>query len=114
MLAMKYEVIAEHRATFSYAIDLKRGDAITVTDRTEDGWVWCTTHDERGVWIPQTYLRQINHTATMLADYNSTELDVSIGDTLTGIIIESGWLFCFNTNGRNGWVPINNVKQIPE
>ena len=112
MLAVKYEVIEEHHASFPYAVDLKRGTVITVTDREEDGWAWCAIHDERGVWIPKTYLLQINHTATMLMDYDSTELDVGIGDTLTGITIESGWLLCVNETGYKGWVPIDKVKQI--
>ena len=109
---MNYEVIIEHHSSFPYSIELKIGDAITVTKREEEGWVWCITHDERGVWIPKAYLRQINHKATMLVDYDSSELDVSIGDTLKGIKVESGWLLCINSGGNKGWVPIGKVKKI--
>ncbi len=112
MLAVKYEVIVEHHASFPYTVHLKRGAVITVTDREEDGWAWCITHDEQGVWIPKTYLRQNNRAATMLVDYDSTELDVGIGATLKSITVESGWLLCINSSGHKGWVPINKVKKI--
>ena len=112
MFAVRYEVITEHHTSFPYAVDLKQGAIITVTDRKENGWAWCITHDERGVWIPKTYFRQTDHTATMLVDYNSTELDVGIGNTLKGITVESGWLLCMNSDGYEGWVPIEKVKKI--
>lgn len=112
LLAVKYEVIVEHHASFPYAVDLKQGAVVTITDRDEGGWAWCITHDERGAWIPKAYLRQINHTATMLVDYDSTELDLGIGDTLIGITVESGWLLCINSGGNKGWVPIDKVKKI--
>ncbi len=36
-VAVNYEVIAEHKASFPYSVELKMGDTVTVTDREEDG-----------------------------------------------------------------------------
>jgi uncharacterized protein YgiM (DUF1202 family) len=107
---VNYEGITEHKASFPYSVELKRGDIVTVTDREEDGWVWCIDNGKQGAWIPKAYINQKDSEATMLTDYDSTELDVLIGEKLKGITMERGWMLCINSRGQKGWVPADKIK----
>ena len=107
------EVITEHHASFPYSLDLKAGDSVRVGERREAGWIWCLDKDGVGAWIPETYLKQEGHKATMLADYNSTELTTKTGEELSCIKEEGGWIWCANQTGQQGWVPKPKVKKLP-
>jgi hypothetical protein len=106
-----YEVTAKHEPSFPYAMKLGLGDKVTITDKEEEGWIWCTK-GKTGVWIPKTYISRQDHTATMLIDYDSTELDVSVGEQLKEITVESGWMLCINAQGQRGWIPATKVKKL--
>ena len=39
-------------------------------------------------------------------DYTATELSVDEGETVTVLLMESGWGWASNESGRSGWVPL--------
>ncbi len=46
----------------------------------------------------------------MNTDYDSTELTVEIGETVIGIRILDGWIWCRNNVCKEGWVPEDNLE----
>ena len=48
----------------------------------------------------------------MLQDYNSTELNITIGEELIIEKEEAEWFWVINQKGKEGWVPIENVEII--
>ena len=105
-------VITKHHASFPYSLDLKTGDAVRASERREAGWIWCLDKDGVGAWIPETYLKQEGHKATVIVDYNSIELTTKTGEKLICIKEESGWIWCANQTGQRGWVPEPKVKKL--
>ena len=39
-------------------------------------------------------------------DYTATELNVDEGETVTVLLMESGWGWATNESGQSGWVPL--------
>ena len=39
-------------------------------------------------------------------DYTATELNVDEGETVTVLLMESGWGWAANESGQSGWVPL--------
>ena len=105
------QVVVAHQASYPYSLKVKAGEQVTVSDKKEVGWVWCTTNG-RGAWIPEKYLTQSQQIGTLLVDYDSTELTVTVGERLTRIREESGWLWCSNQKGQKGWVPRAKTKTL--
>ena len=109
---MTYLVITEHQASFPYSLVLRVGDTVRMSERREDGWIWCINDDGVAAWIPETYLKQEDHGAIVLADYDSTELSSRIGEELSCLNEESGWIWCVNQVGQQGWVPALKLKKL--
>jgi len=107
-----YQVITEHKASYPYSVEFRIGEKVTVSDKREDGWVWCTNKDRIGAWVPEKCLIQEDHTGTMLCEYSSTELTVMAGERLKLIKEESGWVLCVNQKGKEGWIPCNKVRKL--
>ena len=107
-----YQVVIEHQASYSYSLELKAGERVTISDKKENGWVWCINKKGTGAWVPEKYLERKEHTGITLFDYSSAELTVIIGERLTFIKEESGWIWCTNQKGQNGWVPLYKAKKL--
>ena len=107
-----YQVVIEHQASFSYSLELKVGERVTISDKKENGWVGCINKEGIGVWVPEKYLERKEHIGIILFDYSSAELTVIIGERLAFIKEESGWIWCTNRKGQNGWVPLCKVKKL--
>lgn len=108
-------VIADYESAYPDPIDLKRGDEVDIEDRESEwsGWLWCTSRQGRCGWVPEKYVQRNGDRGAAIRDYDATELSVMKGDTLTIIGEESGWFWCCDKNGRQGWVPANNVELLP-
>lgn len=112
MMNEVYRVTVKHKASYPYSVELRTGEKVTISDKREKGWIWCTNKEGVGAWIPEKYLSQENQTCTLLSDYNSTELTVEVGERLTFIKEECGWVLCINRQGQSGWVPSHNVRKL--
>ena len=44
-------------------------------------------------------------------DYTATELTVEEGETVTVLLMESGWGWATNESGQSGWVPLTHLQR---
>jgi D-aminopeptidase len=113
--------VARARAVASHAIPLRPpvrvdvGDEVAVGER-DDTWpafVFVTCDKGEG-WIPSRHLTASEGSATVRHAYDTTELPTTRGEEL-GVLRrddDSGWLWCRNDVGREGWVPINTLVEL--
>jgi hypothetical protein len=106
-------VIHDHRASFADALVFSDGEMLRVEKRKTvwDGWIWCLKEKGMGAWVPESYMERCGDMCTALRDYDSTELTVNIGDILEAYEEASGWLWCRDREGRQGWVPALCVEE---
>jgi hypothetical protein len=104
-------VVADHTAPSLTPLVTVRGEILAVEDRKTEwkGWLWGENSAGVGGWIPEKYVDRNGDKGIMLHDYNATELTVQVGEILTMIKEESGWILCRNGAGQAGWVPAANV-----
>ena len=66
----------------------------------------------RKKWLGSKKLIQMDadgQTGSTHAAYSAKELTVITGQELTIVQEESGWLWCYDQQGKHGWVPISHV-----
>lgn len=107
-----YQVTNEHWPSYPYSVELKVGEQVAVTDKEENGWVWCICHDERGAWVPKDYLARQSEKGIARFDYSSIELNAQVGDRLSCSQEANGWLWCVNQKGKCGWVPKTKLRKL--
>ncbi len=105
----KVRVVVSHAATYVDALKTKKGGR---RDDERPVWIWCTNAEGKSGWVPQSYLRIEGMRATLLCDYDASELTVTPGEILTVGTEESGWLLCVNAAGQRGWIPARNVVEF--
>jgi len=110
----RYRVVKEHRASFPYAMLASEGDEVTVgrEDPEMPGWYWCK--DGRGIemWVPSTHLAIDGKKGKFTQDYNSTELDAAVGETVQRLGESLGWIECLNGQWRYGWIPLPKLEHL--
>ncbi len=109
-------VVKKYITEYEYPLIVSEGDVLTLGghDTQWVGWVWCWNAAGKGGWVAERFLatNSGDTIGTMLQDYNATELMVNVGETLTVQSEESGWLWCANERGQQGWIPAENVKPL--
>jgi uncharacterized protein YgiM (DUF1202 family) len=110
----KVRVIESYTTAFRDPLKAKSGEVLTLGKRDDEwpGWIMCTNGEGKSGWTPETFLQIEGTQATMLRDYDATELTVSQGEILTVEIEESGWFLCVNESGKRGWIPKRNAEEI--
>lgn len=111
----RVRMTTDHRPRGGPVLRLRAGDTVTVGARDDDwpAWVSCTADDGTVGWIPERYLAHEApdfERASVLHDYNATELAASPGDVLDVLGEEEGWLWCRAANGELGWVPARGTE----
>jgi hypothetical protein len=83
------------------------GDRLALGRRDDEypGWVWATADDGREGWVPEGWLRVEGESGVLLRDYTAAELPLEPGDVISGDLVESGWLWATDPDGRQGWIP---------
>jgi hypothetical protein len=114
---MKYAVTIAHRASTRTPLELFKGEFVTFGEvykgpENWPDWVWCVNSKNAGSWVPLQILeRRDDGTAVVLEKYSARELDVDIGDLLTGFEEMNGWEWCvLERNGEAGWVPCEKLR----
>ena len=111
-------VSASHDAEGSSSFRIEPGDKVSVGERSaDDDGAWpafvpiTTCRGETG-WVPQRYLDSGRPTARVITAYETTELPARAGEQLRLIHddAESGWSWCANSEGREGWIPNDNLS----
>jgi hypothetical protein len=108
-------VTESHRSSARPPIVVGPGDDLVVGVR-DDQWpafVLVTTRTGAEGWVPSRFIeRTADGGSTPNRGYDTSELEVDPGDLLT---IEepdlgSGWLWCRDATGSQGWVPARCVE----
>jgi hypothetical protein len=110
-------VIKDYEAQYPDPIQARAGDEVSVDPSKETdilGWVWCTNRVAKSGWVPIAYLEIEGDRGRILYDYSAIELTVHTGEVLTVHKTESSFHWVTNENGKQGWVPIENVEPVGE
>ncbi len=67
-------------------------------------------------WVPERYLRRKGKAAVAIRAYDTTTLNPSRGDVLTVLEEdrESGWFWCRDPTGREGWFAMDSVAPLTD
>lgn len=107
-------VIESYEAVYKNPIKIEVGESVVIEKRETNsewlGWVYCV--DSRGIagWVSEKCLNESGQTATVIKNYDATELTAKAGERLKIYYEEFGWYWCRNENGSKGWIPVKNLK----
>ena len=107
-------VIKEHKNEFPLPLIVRKGDILQIKEKKTDqeGWFWCINNEGLAAWMPKNYLKRTQTLGfyQVLLDYDSTELDVKVGDKITIIKEESNWAWIVTEGNKEGWIPIDCIS----
>ena len=108
------KVIQDFHAEYPDHVILIAGITLTPIDKESEwpGWVWCVHESGVECWVPTAYLDQQGQAAVLVKDYNAKELSVTIGQQVSIGTSVSGWYWCLDQAGEEGWVPQKNIEII--
>lgn len=88
-------------------LHIKAGDTVTVgpRDKSWPGWIWVSTADGRGSYVPEDILEIDGSRARVHTPFSARDLSVKSGEQVTALREISGWLWCRNDAGEEGWLP---------
>ena len=114
ILMAKIWVTRNHEASFPYSMRVRAGDVVAVGEEDEEmpGWLWCTDGEGVSAWVPDKYLQIEDGEGRILQDYDSTEHTVNVGEVLEFIKEANGWIWCADSEGNLGWVPVDKVEEL--
>ena len=98
-------------------VQVHTGDAIAVGHRNQQypEFVWCATEDGHAGWAPEALLEATAPgSAVARCDYDAAHLTVSKGEVLEALEQVGDWVRCRNDAGREGWVRIDALEEVPE
>ncbi len=81
----RLRVVKPYRREFENPLVISKGNSVEVIKRNEGRykeWYWCRSEDGIEAFVPKKLVSVEGRTATFLADYDSSELTVSEGETL--------------------------------
>ena len=86
---------------------LAAGDVVSTgpRDKSWPGWIWVSTIDGRGSYVPEDILEIEGVTAIVRTAFSTRDLSVKQGEPITALREVSGWLWCRNAAGDEGWLP---------
>ncbi len=88
-------------------LHIQAGDTVTVgpRDKSWPGWIWVSTQDGRGSYVPEDILEMDGARARIRTAFSARDLSVKSGESVTALREISGWLWCRNAAGEEGWLP---------
>jgi len=97
------------RASYHPALVLRAGDTVTPgrKDAEYPGWQWVENSSGLGGWIPADILTGPRITQ----DFDSSELTVETGQTVTSLVTRANWHWCRDRQGREGWLPTTHIEK---
>lgn len=102
------QVVIAHTIPDRAPIRIEPGQRVEVGERDTEwpAFVMVTTPSGTG-WVPARHLSSTTGTATVQVGYDTTELPTTVGEQLEAVERDtaSGWTWCRNADGREGWVP---------
>lgn len=97
-------------------LSIQAGDTVAVgpRDKSWPGWIWVSTEDGRGSYVPEDILEVNGGSAEVLTGFSSRDLSVQQGEKVAALREVSGWLWCRNAAGEEGWLPEFVLKAAGE
>ena len=88
-------------------LHLREGDTVTTgpRDKSWPGWIWVSTGEGRGSYVPEEILAISGDSAKVVSAFSARDLSVKTGERVTALRVVSGWLWCRNEGGEEGWLP---------
>lgn len=112
------KVTKNHKGEFQVPLVAKKGDVVEGLEReTEwEGWLCCRDNSGTHGWVPKTYLDPASESGQLqfLQDYNARELTIDAGQEVIVLDEESGWAWVRTTLGEEGWIPLENLRDLSE
>jgi len=112
-MKLKYcNVISDYKSPYTEPLKIRKGEILQIGNKESEwrGWVWGMNKDGKERWVPRKYIDIQYNSGKMIQDYEATELAVTIGEELKIEEEESGWVWVSNKEGKQGWVPLENIK----
>ena len=109
-------VIREHTATFPDPLVLEAGEQVHV-GRADEQWpafLWCTTVEGKGGWVPESFLQREGDVGAALRNYDACEMTVKIGDRVCVGERAGGWVWASNAAGESGWIPEECIGEVDQ
>jgi len=100
-------VTSAWNATYVPALVVRAGDSVTPGRMDDDypGWQWVTNASGLGGWIPASLLEG----GRVASDFDTAELTVHPGMTVTSLKTRAGWHWCRDHAGNEGWLPASHL-----
>ena len=89
-------------------LSISPGDDVIVGERDTQWPAFVfVTHPAGSGWVPARYIDAVGTIGTVITAYDTTELAATAGDVVDVLRDdpESGWAWCRDDHGREGWVP---------
>jgi hypothetical protein len=111
-MAKIYTANSDYLVVDRSPLQLAAGDSVVLgpKDAAWPGWIWATGKDGRGSFVPEDHLAITGEKAEVLKPFNARDLSVKKGDTVEALREVSGWLWCQNSTGEEGWLPTFVLK----
>ncbi|NKX44068.1 SH3 domain-containing protein [Roseicyclus persicicus] len=95
------------QASYDPALNVARGEQLTIhhDDPDNPGWRWTTNAGGLGGWLPEGLVVDGHATEA----FDSTELTVAAGETVTRLEHRNGWSLCETEAGARGWLPDSHL-----
>lgn len=114
-MVTKYKVVKEHIKSYDPAPSFPAGTHLRMEmrDKVWTSWIWCSDNEKRSAWIPEPLLSVMNNVDAILKnDYDSNELTVHAGEVVEGYTIYDGWVWCKNSEKKEGWIPLEHLETV--
>lgn len=109
------KAISAHEIPERKPIEVRPGEVVGVgrRDTTWPAFVYVTAGSGEG-WVPARHLDIEGSRGVVVEGYDTTELATSVGEMLEVVKRDekSGWIWCRNQAGREGWVPLSTVDRV--
>lgn len=97
-------------------LSISAGDTVSVgpRDKSWEGWIWVSTADGRGSYVPEDILEIDGTSANVKAAFSARDLSVKKGEAVTALREVKGWLWCRKSDGEEGWLPEFVLREIAD
>jgi len=108
----RYRVVRSYESPYTTPLTMRQGERLRWEPRECEwpGWIWCTSAGGASRWVPESWVQKEGESCILQRPYTATELSVEEGETVTVLLMESGWGCAINESGESGWVPLAHLE----